>query len=1220
MSTLEGERIEQRKITPVAAMISAGKSKLLNVLFNINYLECRAGIGTKFVNLLRYNPDIKEPIFYHLKVKKEGKEYIFYKDLSKKYQGEKEIIEANKAINEELYNNKNLIYEDLFYMTEINSIPFITDKDFLLSHDLCDIPGLSEYQENTKENACDEQKEAETEDFSRSNTMDKITMQGKDLGLSYDITKDFLTQKLDLEGIDEKDIKEDDNDNAKENVKEENKDEDEIYYKISDNENQNTYLTEIYKIIKDYIEGGIIIMSVENYYFEENFELIAKLNKVINKDIVKFLVILNKMDLSSNPKADIEKFKGLIIKHFPKCRTFNINLNTFIPLSVNQLQNELLMKTSFKHLIRYHFYNYVSNIKKEKLISKNVDKTFIEHLKEIIKTDKSLDKKAIETKVEQVNKMSNLDEIKKEIISIINDLTEEFKGNSDIKLGISSEDVDEDEDEEFNDDDDDLKPVDVIKAFYLFHKNNILMPLFSEETVNLLEYFKNDHFSTNIIREIKNEEQNENSINRQIMKCLKHLNKKLKKAKIEVEKIKSLIYEIRQTSEFLKIYDSILIPFLGASNAGKTTIINGMLGDDILPTDLNECTKRGIIIRYHEDEMTIRKANFKKEKLLNRAYYYFEAEKNIIGKGKKQVTEILKGLNYDFSEKEEDSFYYLQTKIKLFDELGFDSTLKKKIYLIDFPGFGTKNKFETEIYKKVMSICNSFFFTIKNSVIKENNNQIVLNSLFNEAKEQKQILPSLFIKSCLFILNNDRSQSSDKKDVDKAKEDINYLIKGINKDNINLCFYNAKYYSNYNDNKNYFFNIKQTFEFEYQNYLSFKRNIFKSPEKVRGKNYKTFIEYMFKKLSEKIKNEGLGTVKKNQVIDNNIKGKISRVLTDFLNRKIIEMSDILKYEENFAKIFTLGQEKIEQLKVLKESNYEEFKKAFNSQIKYINDFVKKNVGQNIDKVLNTLDIFFSTDFSEKKTNITEINNFTNYMKIEKRKINESYAKNQTSLFQVITEYRDSIIKTLTDKEENIKQLLKSKNIKEIFDEIINEIKNNIKNLNEKLIEIVWAIDSDLRLISEDFQEILKKFSEGKTSFDKIDSFTIYFSLRVGDKTGNLEEEILQELTNSCQNLSIIYEKKGFKDWLYSAFSNEHYLKNIIELLVNSFIKKMEYILVLISEQLKLYSEDLFHSIEKSHSLATTTFTEEQLSYWKEIKNYYEANKDKITSLKNLLKK
>ena len=1108
-------------------------------------------------------------------------------------------------------------------MTEINSMPFITDIDYLLTHDLCDIPGLSEYQENNKKNVCEEQKEDKTEDFTRTNTMDRITMQGKDLGLSYDITKDLLTQKLELDGIDENDIKEDDDEkeNNKEENKEENKDEDEIYYKISDNENKNTYLTEIYKIIKDYIEGGIIIMSVENYYFEENFELIARLNRVINKDIVKFLVILNKMDLSSNPKADIEKFKGLIIKHYPKCKTFNINLNTFIPLSVNQLQNELLMKTSFKHLIRYHFYNYVSNIKKEKLINQNVDKTFIEHLKEIIKTDKSFDKEFIEAKAEEVNNMSNIDEIKEEIKSIIHELTKEFTGNSDIKLGISCENIDKDEDEdEDEDDDDDLKSTDVIKAFYLFHKNNILMPLFSEETINLLDYFKNDNFSSNVIREIRNEEQNENSINRQIMKCLKHLNHKLKKAKIEVEKIKSLIYEIRQTSEFLKIYDTILIPFLGASNAGKTTIINGMLGDDILPTDLNECTKRGIIIRYHGKEMTIRKANFKSEKLLNRDYYYFEAEKNIIGKGKKQVTEILKGLNYDFSEKEEDSFYYLQTKIKLFDELGFDNTLKKKIYLIDFPGFGTKNKFENEIYNKVMSICNSFIFTIKNSVIKENNNQIVLNSLFNQAKEQKQILPSLFIKSCLFILNNDKSQSIDKTDVDKAKDDINYLIKGINKDNINLCFYNAKYYSNYTDIKNYFFNIEQTFEFEYQNYLSFKRNIYKTPEKVRGKHYENFIDYLIKKLKEKIKNEGLGPFKKSQVIDKNIRGKISNVLTDFNKREIIKMNEIYKDEENLAKLFSLAQEKIDQLKVLKESNYEEFKKVFDSRIKYINDYVKKNIGQNIDKVLNTLDVFFNTDFSEKKTNITEINNFTKNMKEEKRKINESFAKNQTSLFQIITEYRDSIVKTLTDKEENIKQLLKAKNIREIFDEIIKEIKNNIKNLNKKLIGIVRTIDSDLSKISEDFQEILKKFSEGKTSFDKLDSFTIYFSLRVGDKTGNLEEEILQELTNSCQNLSIIYEKKGFKDWLYSAFSNEHYLKNIIELLVNSFVKKMEYILVLISEQLKIYSEDLFHSIEKSYSLATTTFTEEQLNYWKDIKEYYEKNRNQITSLKNLLKK
>jgi len=1240
MSTLEGEIIiEPRKIVPVAAMISAGKSKLLNVLCNISFLECRAGIGTKFVNLLRYNPDIQEPIFYHLKLVKKGEKYIFYKDLSKVYKGEKEIIEANKKINEELYKNENLIYEDLFYMTEIKNMPFIADKDYLLKHDLCDIPGLSEYQENQKKTD-NEMKEEKTDKFSRTNTLDIITKQGQDLGLSFDISKDLLRQELNLEGIDEKEIKGDENDekNDKETGKEENNVEDDIYYKISDNERQNTYLTEIFKIIKDYIEGGIIIMSVENFYFEENYELIARLNKVINKDIVKFLVILNKMDLSSNPKEDIEKFKGLIIKHFPKCKTFNINLNTFIPLSVNQLQNELLMANSFKHLIRYHFYNYVSYIKKERLINdNNIDKTFIEHLNEIIKADKTYSKKAIRKKAREINKLSNKDDIKQEIKSIINELSDEFIDNADINLGITDEDIDEDDEdiEEDNNDkyepdngnksddesiDEELAPAVIIKAFYQFHKNNILMPLFSEETTKLLDYFKNKNFESDIVREVRDEEHNENSINRKIMKHLKHLNNKLKESKIEVEKIKSLIYEIRQTIQFLRIYDTILIPFLGASNAGKTTIINGMLGEDILPTDLNECTKRGIIIRYNESEMSIRKANFKKERLLNRDYYYFEAEKNIIGKGKKEVTEILKGLNYDFSEKEEDSFYYLQTQIKLFDELGFDDSLKKKIYLIDFPGFGTKNKFETDIYKKVMSICNSFIFTIKNSVIKENNNQIILNSLFNEAKEQKQILPSLFIKSCLFILNNDRSQSINAKDVEKAKEDINYMIKDIKKENINLCFYNAKYYSKYNDNKNYFFNIKQTFEFEFQNYISFKRNIFKNPEKVRGKNYKNFIEYISTKLNDKIKNERLGTLKKSQPIDNNIRKNVKEVLTDYNTKKIIEMRDILNYEENYSKIFSFGQEKIVHLKILKESNYEEFKKVFNSQIEYINEYVKKNVGQNIDKVLNTLDIFFNTDFSEKKANITEINDFTKQTKEQKKKINDSFSKNQDSLFQVITNYRDNIIKTLNDKNENIKQLLQKKNLKNIFDEIINEIKNNIKNFNENILIIVKTIDSDLSNISKDFQEILKKFSEGKTSFDKLDNFITYFALKVGKETGNVEEEILQEIMNSFQNLSIIYTKKGFIDWLYSAFSKEHYLKNIIELLVNSFMKKMEYILVLITEQLKIYCEDLFHSIEKSYSLATITFSKEQLSYWKEIKVYYELKKKKITTFKDKLKK
>ena len=770
-----------------------------------------------------------------------------------------------------------------------------------------------------------------------------------------------------------------------------------------------------------------------------------------------------------------------------------------------------------------------------------------------------------------------------------------------------------------NDNINEMNPADIIKLFYSFHKNNIFMPIFSEETTNLLDYFKNDNFESDVKQEIKKEEINENSINRKIIKNLRLLNKKLDKSKIEVSKIKSLIYEIMQTIEFLKIYDVILIPFLGISNSGKTTIINGMLGDDILPTDLKECTKRGIIIRYSEGEMNIKKANFIKDKLFNKDYYYFEAEKYVIGKGKKQVTEILKGLNYDFTDKEEDSFYYLQTKINIFDELGFDSSLKKKIFLIDFPGFGTRNNFENEIYKKVMSISNSFIFTIKDGVIKDNNNQNALSSLFNEAKKQKQSLSSLFIKSCLFISNNFNSHSTSQNDLDKAKGELNYLSDAINKDKINLCFYNAQYYSNYINNKNYFFNIKQTFELEYKNYISFQRNIFKDPEKVKGKNYKNFIEYIVKTLGEKIKVGELGNMKKSQRIDENIEREIRQVMANFGVRKIIEMNDTLKSENSFSKIFSFGQEKMQQFKLLKESNYEEFKKVFNSQIIYINDHIQKNVGQNIDKVLNTLDTFFSIDFSDRKENITEINDFTKKMIEIKSKVNNVFIDAQNILFLSINNYKETILKSLLNKKENINQFLKDKKFKKIIDEINQEIENNIKDLSQKIIEVINSIDSKLSNISLEVGIIIKEFSEGKTSFEKIDTFRNYFSSKVGDKVETLDEEILQELLSSSKNLSSIYANKGFKEWIFSAFSKEHYLINVIELLVLSLIKKMEYILDLIIDHLKRYIEDLFHSIEKSIHLSTITFTKEQLEYWEEIKEFYKNIKSKIISLKDKLK-
>ena len=57
--------------------------------------------------------------------------------------------------------------------------------------------------------------------------------------------------------------------------------------------------------------------------------------------------------------------------------------------------------------------------------------------------------------------------------------------------------------------------------------------------------------------------------------------------------------------------------------------MNGIIGEDILPTGLEEYFKRGIIVGYSnkgENEIDIRKTNLKSHAFGNDIKYYFELE------------------------------------------------------------------------------------------------------------------------------------------------------------------------------------------------------------------------------------------------------------------------------------------------------------------------------------------------------------------------------------------------------------------------------------------------------------------------------------------------------------------------------------------------------------------------------------------------------------------
>jgi len=1185
------EIIEERKIVPIAAVISAGKSLLLNLLLNIKFLESKTDIGTKFVNILRYNPKIERPRFYHLKVRNEKGKYIFYKDPNFEQKiGEESIIEVNKRINFELSKIKNVDYDDIFYMTEINNIGFLKDEKYMLTHDLCDIPGLSEYQEQIKVKKEDKNKKDE------DNDLKKKLKKGEEFGLVCDskISK---------------------NKNLKSTNK--NEEEDDIFYDL-DIENESTYITEIYKRIKDYIDGAIIVLSVENYYFEINIEIIAKLHKVIEKKIKNFLIILNKMDLSTNPKLDIESCNGFLFNSFPKCQTFNLNKNTFIPISALQVQSELLMKESFKHLLLYYFYNYKKLKIQEKLLNIKNNKSFIDYLKDILRSLTQATKQEIEYKVDELNNRDDISEINNEIKSIIRDLTGKFSEEIEFNLGIEESDVendDDDEGEDFlsslssqrsstvkNNDINDLEPIYIIKMFYILQKEKIFLSSYSDETKELLNYFtikdedENDDNDKGIDEIISNLE-----LNKQIINELELFYNEFKDSDSDLEQIQksNLLPKIQKLIKYLNIYDVIFIPFFGVSNAGKSTIINGIIGRDLLPTDLKECTKRGIIIRYSDEENVIKKAYFIEEDFSEKKYYFLRAYDNIIGRGDKQIINTLKGLNYKFNDKEEDSFYYIKTRIKLLDDLGLDKSLKQMIYLIDFPGFGTGNFFKGDICKNFISICNSFAFVSRNSVIKNKDTKSMLDS-FLQVKENKQQFTSKLIKSSLFIFNNDINQSSTPENLENGKNDIQDLIKGISKNDIKLCFFNAKYYMNYCSTYNYFYNLENTLRDEYNNYSYEKSSYFRDNTNMINSS---FPQHLLDLLVEKAKSFQV-KMKKNQKIDKGIESTINNYFGN-----IGEFNNPNKI--NIIKIISFCKSNIEKINFFKESNIEEFKNILKSQIQFLNDNKQEELRESINNVLSILDIFFGKNFEEKKKDIEEINNFKNKMNELKKKTEKLINNNINNNITFLDNFKKTTLFLLYEKRRNLESLLKDNNYKEIVNEINLELKKSTEELIESIKKFLDSNDSKCSQLFKEIIEVINNFHEIKVESLTKYNFKAHLSHFFGDGKKDLCEEIMEEIKSTCESLSVIFSRKGFKEWFISFFSSFDYMQHVIDMVIETYSLKIGNFLKMIEKESTNYLKQIIEKINYYIKSSTTEFNDSQKRKWKQLCKAYEKTKATI---------
>ena len=347
------EEIEERKGIVVIGMISSGKSTFLNSIFGIDYLETNNDITTKFICAIRYNPKLKEPIFYNLKLvpkKDKRKEYIYMKN-GEQFSGEINIKNKISSINKREHNFSEPKYETLFWMLEINKI-IIENEEFMKTFDFYDIPGLNEYikgdknlnQENSNENNIINNLNEEVINLDPPPTTNQIIDNNK-----TEETKDIIDKT----------------------PKEEKCNDD---YK---------YIKGIFKYLKGKIENFCFIISTESCYKPQNLGIITEIRKNIDFNFEGGLFVLTKIDLTENKEKKIEECKQYFINHISS-DIFNIDFNVFVPLNSIQFNIEMYMKKDIKYYFLYYYRKYYDNYV---IVSgnKDIELTFIDFLENEIK-------------------------------------------------------------------------------------------------------------------------------------------------------------------------------------------------------------------------------------------------------------------------------------------------------------------------------------------------------------------------------------------------------------------------------------------------------------------------------------------------------------------------------------------------------------------------------------------------------------------------------------------------------------------------------------------------------------------------------------------------------------------------------------------------------------------------------------------------------------------
>ena len=740
----------------------------------------------------------------------------------------------------------------------------------------------------------------------------------------------------------------------------------------SDDENDNNknddkskrmkYIDNLFKYFRSRIDFGVFMLNAESAYVNSSNDVVVEVSNILKpKKIKNYLIILNKIDRKSNQDEACKEVKAIIVNDL--LDQINLADNTFIGLDSRQIKHQNLLKENFEDFLLFLFNQYVTKavipFKDNKNLDDELKKKFTKnypfssYLYDFIYKDDMTD----EEKNSYINDLNNqfdqeglnLDELG------IWDIVENIKNieNFAIEFDIGKEN------EESNK---------LLKPLYIIFKDKIKFP-FSQQVLDVYDYFEN------ILNIIKNQKTDEES---QIPSYL--LNQENLVNYNFFDKFDQFILSFQSNDEDLNdkisaLYNSVFyqqffyIGIFGMSSTGKSSILNTILGYDILPVYQNECTKRGIVIEYGE-EIALYKAKSELKELKSGENILIFMKISKIATGVKNVKEYLTLLNSNYAKNtnnQNNDYFIVTLPIKFLDEMKVNEKLKKIIRFIDLPGSNIKTAQNNFSYDNIINSISLFIFNFTNSTIGSVDN--VFNKKIFTKFEVNDIPCKDALKNFLFTVN--LYQNDEINENEWAKKIKNLLCEVYTEEKSGtielkyLTYLNAKSCLYYNKSKSYYYynDYKQLFEDALKIYKEDQEKGFFSDFII--KFIKSDIMDAFSFDSKEL-NEIIGDGQYN----NEIFANVSNIFKNYSNITMKE-NNLDENIKTISSCITFFRNNIKTTKYYRNSYYESFLNDLYKSIESTLDFKSQYLKKFFTSTIEKFTYYFNYDEEYRILNFTK---------------------------------------------------------------------------------------------------------------------------------------------------------------------------------------------------------------------------------------------------------